>query len=167
MKNAKILTFWCQFFIHLHEDWMKSKTSTIKIFIIHLISWKTFLGKSDTFFLKLRQKFVEFKKFHAILHYITSSTCPPKIHANRDSSYVCYLKKNCMVSFILTSYTRNTIKSFNMACIAMRSRVLSNSHFLAKFAMLHRCQTPYFEGIKMMLNLNIYRNLLLFSIHLK
>ena len=54
-----------------------------------------------------------------------------------------------------------------MTCVAMGSRVLSNSHFLAKFAMLHICQTPYFEGIKMLLNFNIYRNWLLLSIHLK
>ena len=54
-----------------------------------------------------------------------------------------------------------------MTCVAMRSRVLSNSHFLAKIAMLHICQTPYFEGIKMLLNFNIYRSWLLLSIPLK
>ena len=54
-----------------------------------------------------------------------------------------------------------------MTCVAMKSRVLSNNHFLAKFAILHICQTPYIEGIKMLLNFNIYLNWLLFSIHLK
>ena len=64
---------------------------------------KNIFGEIRHFFLKLRQKFVEFKKFHAILHYITPSTCPPKNHANSDSSYVSDFKKNCMVSFILMS----------------------------------------------------------------
>ena len=31
------------------------------------------------------------------------STCPPKNHANTDSSYVSDFKKICMVSFILMS----------------------------------------------------------------
>ena len=54
---------------------------------------KNILGEIRHFFLKLRQKFVEFEKFHAILHYIILSTCPPKNHANSDSSYVSDLKK--------------------------------------------------------------------------
>ena len=128
---------------------------------------KNIFGEIRHFFLKLRHKLVEFKKFHAILHYITLSTCPPKNHANSDSSYVSDFKKIAWSASFWCLKPENTIKSFNMACVAMRSRVLSNSHFLAKFAMLHRCQTPYFEGIKILLNFNIYRNWLLFSIQLK
>ena len=43
-----------------------------------------------------------------------------------------------------------------MAFVAMRSRVLSNSHFLAQFVKLHRCQTPYFEGIQNAAKSKIY-----------
>ena len=118
-----------------------------------------------------------FLKFSSIL-----STSPPKNHA---VLYVRAIYRMSQISIFFFFFffgggggvawsasfrwlkLENTIKSFNMTCVATRIRVRSISHFLTKFAMLHRCQTLYFEGIKMLLNFNIYRNWLLFSIHLK
>ena len=80
-----------------------------------------------------------------ILQWECLSTSPPKNHA------VLYIRAIYRISqiskkFALSASFRclkpeNTIKNFNMTCVAMRSRVLGNSHFLAKFAMLHICQT--------------------------
>ena len=118
------------------------------------------------------KKSVRFRFFYYGSHLqVSLSTSPPRNHA------VLYIRAIYRISQISNFFAwsdsfwclkpENTIKSFNMTDVAMRSRVLSNSHFLAKFAMLHIWQTLYFEGIKMLLNFNIYRNWLLFSIHLK
>ena len=80
--------------------------------------------------------------------------CSFKSTSPRKNHEVLYKRAIYRISQISNCYAwsasfwclkpENIIKSFNMACVAMRSRVLSNSHFLAKFAKLHRSQTPYF-----------------------
>ena len=70
--------------------------------------------------------------------YDILSTSPPKNHA---VLYIRAIYRIYQISFFFffawsASFwclkPENTIKSFNMTCVAMRSRILSNSHFLAK-----------------------------------
>ena len=87
-KMPKYWLFGVHFsYFYMKIEWKVKHQQLIYLLYISYIE-KHFWGNQTLFFLKLRQKFVEFKKFHAILHYITLSTCSPKNHANSDSSYV-------------------------------------------------------------------------------
>ena len=99
------------------------------------------------------------------------STSPPKNHA------VLYIRAIYRISQISIFYAwsasfdvlnqKTSLKVSIWLVLPWEAGYLATAIFRPNFAMFHIWQTLYFEGIKMLLNFNIYRNWLLFSIHLK